>query len=67
VSKISLSGWRRNFIQVCREGFEERRKWAPREIADNQQERRIDLEVCRAWPFIDLYSSGEPLSEDESL
>jgi hypothetical protein len=52
---------------VCREGFEERRKGEAREITVNQQDRRIDLEVCRAWLFVDLYSSGEPLSQDGSL
>jgi hypothetical protein len=51
--------WRK---QVCREGFEERRKGAAREIAVNQQDQRIGLEVCRAWLFVDLYSSSEPLS-----
>jgi hypothetical protein len=35
-------------IQVCRAGFEERSKWVAREIAANQQDRRIDLEVCKA-------------------
>jgi hypothetical protein len=34
---------------VCRAGAEERSKGAAREIATNQQDRRTDLEVCRAW------------------
>jgi hypothetical protein len=40
---------------VCRAGFEERSKGAAREIAANQQDRRTDLEVCRAWLFAVLY------------
>jgi hypothetical protein len=52
---------------VCRAGFEERSKGAAREIAANQQDRRTDLEVCKAWLFVVLYySSGGPLSQDES-
>jgi hypothetical protein len=31
------------------QGSEDRSKGAAREIAANQQDRRIDLEVCRAW------------------
>jgi hypothetical protein len=38
---------------VCRAGFKERSKGAAREIAANQQDRRTDLEVCRAWLFAD--------------
>jgi hypothetical protein len=52
---------------LCREGFEERRKGAIREITLNQQDRRNDLEVCRAWIFVDSYSSEKPLSQDEIL
>jgi hypothetical protein len=36
-------------------GAEERSKGAAREIAANQQDRRTDLEVCRAWLFVALY------------
>jgi hypothetical protein len=34
---------------VWRAGAEDRSKGAAREIAANQQDRRTDLEVCRAW------------------
>jgi hypothetical protein len=48
-------------------GVEERSKGAAREIAANQQDRRNDLEVCKAWLFaVSYYSSGWPLSHDES-
>jgi hypothetical protein len=40
---------------VCRAGFEERSKGAAREITTNQQDRRTDLEVCKAWLFVVLY------------
>jgi hypothetical protein len=40
---------------VCRARFEEMSKGATREIAANQQDRRTDLEVCKAWLFVDLY------------
>jgi hypothetical protein len=40
---------------VCRARFEERSKGATREITTNQQDRRTDLEVCKAWLFADLY------------
>jgi hypothetical protein len=39
----------KTFIQVWRAGAKDRSKGAAREIAANQQDRRIDLEVCRAW------------------
>jgi hypothetical protein len=51
---------------VCRAGAEERSKGAAREIATNQQDRRTDLEVCRAWLSTVLYSSGGPLSQEGS-
>jgi hypothetical protein len=51
---------------VCRAGAKERSKGATREIATNQQDQRTDLEVCRAWLFVVLYSSGGPLSQDGS-
>jgi hypothetical protein len=42
---------------------EERRKGAAREIAANQQDRRTNLEVCKARLFVALYySSSRPLS-----
>jgi hypothetical protein len=37
------------FTKVWREGAEDRTKGAVREIKTNQQDRRNDLEVCRAW------------------
>jgi hypothetical protein len=52
---------------VCRAGAEERSKGAAREITANRQDRRTDLEVCRAWLSAVLYSSDGPLSQDESL
>jgi hypothetical protein len=52
---------------VCREGAEERSKGAAWEITSNQQDQRIDLEVCKAWLFAILYSLGGSLSQDESL
>ena len=67
MTKISLIGWRRNFIQVCREWFKEISKGEIREITINQQYQRDDIEVCRSWLFVDLYSLGEPLSQDEIL
>jgi hypothetical protein len=36
-------------------GVEERSKGAAREIAANQQDRRIDIEFCKAWLFANLY------------
>jgi hypothetical protein len=47
-------------------GAEERSKGAAREIAANQQDQRTDLEVCKAWLFVVLYSSDGPLSQDGS-
>jgi hypothetical protein len=40
---------------VCREGLEERSKGATREITTNHTDRRIDLDVCKAWLFVVLY------------
>jgi hypothetical protein len=40
------------FIQVWREGSEDRCKGAARDIETNQQDRRTDLEVCRAWLYV---------------
>jgi hypothetical protein len=42
---------------VCkgRGRVEERSKGAAREIEANQQDRRTDLEVCKAWLFVVLY------------
>jgi hypothetical protein len=42
-------------------------KGKAREIAANQQDRRTDLEVCKAWLFVVfVFSSGGPLSQDGS-
>jgi hypothetical protein len=49
---------------VCRAGAEERSKGEAREITANQQDRRTDLEVCRAWLSVVLYSSGGSLSQE---
>jgi hypothetical protein len=45
---------------------EEKSEGAAREITTNQQDQRFDLEVCRAWLFVALYSSGGPLSQNRS-
>jgi hypothetical protein len=47
---------------VCKVGFKERNKATVRGIIVNQEDRRTDLEVCRDWIFVDMYSQGEPLS-----
>jgi len=47
-------------------GIEKRRKGVPKEIATSQQDQRNDLEVCRNWLFVALYSLGGKLSQDGS-
>jgi hypothetical protein len=46
-------------------GAKDKSKGEAREIT-YQQDRRIDLEVCRSWLSVVLYSSSGPFSRDES-